>query len=50
MSFTVPTGILAGSYDAVLLSTDLEPDDAVALTPCVVGREVAGRRLGHVHD
>ena len=30
-SFTVPTGILAGSYDAVLLSTDLEPDDAIAI-------------------
>ena len=31
LRFTVPTGCLAGSYDAVLLSTDLEPDDAIAI-------------------
>ena len=29
--FTVPAGHCAGSYDGVLLSTDLEPDDAVAI-------------------
>jgi len=30
-SFTVPGGYLKGVYDGVLLSTDLEPDDAVAI-------------------
>ena len=29
--FTVPHGICAGSYDAVYISTDLEPDDIIAL-------------------
>ena len=31
MTFTVTNGHCAGSFDAVLLSTDLEPDDAVAI-------------------
>lgn len=29
--FTVPSGVCAGEYDAVLISTDLEPDDGAAL-------------------
>mmetsp|Transcript_36281 Transcript_36281/g.117296 ORF Transcript_36281/g.117296 Transcript_36281/m.117296 type:complete len:379 (+) Transcript_36281:139-1275(+) len=31
-SFDVATGCCKGSYDAVLISTDLEPDDALALS------------------
>ena len=31
MVFSVPTGHCAGSYDGVVISTDLEPDDAIAL-------------------
>jgi len=30
-AFTVPSGRLAGDYDGVIISTDLEPDDALAL-------------------
>ena len=30
-SFEVKSGHLQDSYDAVLVSTDLEPDDAVAI-------------------
>ena len=30
-AFVVPSGPCAGSYDGVLISTDLEPDDAIAL-------------------
>eukprot|EP00416_Gambierdiscus_australes_P039761 CAMPEP_0171097440 /NCGR_PEP_ID=MMETSP0766_2-20121228/47546_1 /TAXON_ID=439317 /ORGANISM="Gambierdiscus australes, Strain CAWD 149" /LENGTH=395 /DNA_ID=CAMNT_0011556637 /DNA_START=1 /DNA_END=1188 /DNA_ORIENTATION=- len=30
-AFSVPSGPLAGSYDAVLITTDIEPDDIVAL-------------------
>ena len=29
--FVVPTGPCAGTYDGVFISTDLEPDDAIAL-------------------
>ena len=29
--FAVAHGVCAGEYDAVLISTDLEPDDAIAL-------------------
>ena len=53
--FVVPSGPLAGSFDAVYVSTDLEPDDVVAikaLAPrlrrvpilCVVGEHTLDKR------
>lgn len=39
-SFVVPSGHLEGSYDGVVLSTDLEPDDALAI------KALAPRLLG----